>query len=345
MHIGARRVFRLSLIVALSLVVGYGLALDMPFLAPLFGFMLAAAPKPPVGLKGLVGLVLAVMLMLGSGLLMIPVLAQYPATGLMIIFVGLFAASYISLNLGKGPVGALLTMGLTMITMIGQLSYALAEALVNELAICVVIGIVCQWIVYPLFPEDPGPVPEPPKQQPLQSSWLAARSTLIVFPSFLLGLINPMFYAPIIMKSVALGQQVSETHAKDAGLELLGSTFMAGLMAILFWFGLKLFPSLWMFFLWTLFFSMIIVSRLYGVIPSRYPPSYWQNVLVTLLILVGPAVADSANGKDPYKAFAVRMGLFIAVTIYAWLAVVFLEWLKASQDDKKSELKLSQIKQ
>lgn len=342
MHIGARRVFRLSLTTALSLAVGYAMAMSMPFLAPLFGFMLTAAPKPPMGFKGMVGLILAVVVMLGAGVLLIPVLTHFPSTGLMIVFVGLFFASYMSLNMGKGMVGALLTMGLTLITMIGQLSPAFASALVLELALSIAVAVICQWIVYPLFPEDPGPVPEPPKPVPLQSSWLAARSTLIVFPSYLLGLVNPTFYAPIIMKSVALGQQASEVDAKHAGLELLGSTFVAGIMAVLFWFGLKLWPNLWMFFLWTLVFSLFIFSRFYGVVPSRFPPSFWQNVMVTLLILIGPAVADSANGKDPYKAFAVRMGLFIAVTIYAWLAMVFLEWLRQRQLQKKKALQLTQ---
>ena len=70
---------------------------------------------------------------------------------------------------------------------------------------------------------------------------------------------------------------------------------------------------------------MGVAAKLYGVSPSSYPPSFWINVMVTLLILLGPAVADSASGKDVYTAFAVRMGLFIAVTLYAWLAVVLLE--------------------
>jgi hypothetical protein len=48
-----------------------------------------------------------------------------------------------------------------------------------------------------------------------------------------------------------------------------------------------------------------------------------------MLILLGPAVEDSANGKDVYAAFAVRMGLFIAVTLYAWLAVYVLEQLRS----------------
>ena len=47
-----------------------------------------------------------------------------------------------------------------------------------------------------------------------------------------------------------------------------------------------------------------------------------------MLILLGPAVQDSANGKDVYMAFAVRMGLFIVLTLYAWTAISFLEFLR-----------------
>lgn len=342
MHIGAKRVFRVSLTTALSLVAGYALARDIPFLAPVFGFLLTVAPKPPMGPKGLLGLLLVVSIMVGSGLLLIPVLQHYPATGLLLVLVGLFLANYVSLNLGKPPVGMFLVIGLTLVTMVGSLSYAVAVALVLELLIAIAIAVACQWLVYPLFPEDEGTVPEPPKPEPLQSSWLAARATLIVFPSYLLGLTNPTAYTPIIMKSVALGQQANETSAKGAGLELLGSTLYAALLAVLFWFGLKLMPNLWMFFLLTMAFCLFVVSRLYAVIPSRHPATYWQNVLITLFILVGPAVADSANGKDPYAASLVRFGLFVGVTLYAWSALVFLEWLKVRSERRKNAAQAGQ---
>ena len=110
---------------------------------------------------------------------------------------------------------------------------------------------------------------------------------------------------------------------------VLGATFLAGLLAILFWFALKICPSLWMFFLWMLLFGIYFAAKLYGVVASRFPPSFWQDVVVNLLILLGPAVEDSATGKDPYEAFAVRFSLFVAVTLYAWLAIVALEWLRA----------------
>ena len=334
MHIGARRVFRLSITTSLSLAAGYALALDMPFMAPLFGFMLTAAPKPPMGPKALLGLLLVLAIMLSSGLILTPILLNYAATGLLLVALGLFLANYISLNLGKPPVGSLLTMGVTLIAMMGQVSFSLATLVMQELMIAIAVAVVCQWVVYPLLPEENVPPPKPPepnKSQSLQSSWLAARATMTVFPVFLLGLTDPMFYAAIIMKSVALGQQTSETNARNAGWELLGSTFMAGIFAILFWFCLKLTPNLWMFTLWTLAFITWMSAKFYGILPSRFSPSFWQNVIVTLFILVGPAVADSANGKDPYRAFAVRLSLFVGVTLYAWLSLVFLEWLRERQ--------------
>lgn len=335
MHIGARRVFRLSLTVALALAVSYGMANTMAFIAPLFAFMLGAAPKPPMGLKGLVGLMLVLSLILSSGLLLIPLLTYYPMMALMLVLLGLFFANYLSLNLGKGAVGAFLTVGITLISAMGLLGHGIAMMVISALLLNIAIAVICQWVVYPFFPED-NVVPEPPvAPESLQSSWLALRATLIVFPSYLLVLYNPAAYAPIIMKSVALGQQATETDAKHAGRELVGSTCMAGVMAIMFWFCLKLAPNLWMYFLWTLAFSMYFVAKFYAVIESRFSQSFWQNVMVTLFIFIGPAVDDSANGKDPYKASAIRIALFIGVTFYAWMMLVFLEWLRKRQEQKK----------
>jgi len=48
-----------------------------------------------------------------------------------------------------------------------------------------------------------------------------------------------------------------------------------------------------------------------------------------MLILIGPAVEDSANGKDVYAAFFSRIILLILITLYALLAVYFLEYLRS----------------
>jgi hypothetical protein len=89
-----------------------------------------------------------------------------------------------------------------------------------------------------------------------------------------------------------------------------------------------------MFFLWMVLFGLYFSSKLYRLVATRFPSSFWLNVVVTMLILLGSAVEDSADGKDVYKAFAVRMSLFIAVTLYAWAAIHVLEHLRARRQGR-----------
>lgn len=328
--LGARRVFRLSLTVALALACAYGLAMPLPFLAPVFALMLTATPAPPMGVKSLLGLFAVVALTLSVGLFLVPLLTHYPLSALLLVALGLFFSFYVTVNLGKALVGTLLTVGITLISAAGTVSSALAVAVISALIIGIGLAILCQWIVYPFFPEDP-PGDDGGKAAPaaaLPGRWIALRAALIVLPPFLLALTNPSMYLPLIMKSVSLGQQGSEMTARSAGRELIGSTFLAGCFAILFWFALKIAPNLWFFFLWMLLFGLYFSGKIYQMIPTRYPASFWLNVATTMLILIGPAVEDSANGKDVQAAFAVRLGLFIAVTLYAWAAIALLERLR-----------------
>ncbi|MBO9715964.1 MAG: DUF2955 domain-containing protein [Pseudoxanthomonas sp.] len=332
MPLAARRVFRFGTVAALALALAYGLAMPMPFLAPLFALVLCARPAPPPGPKAVIGLVLVMALTLGIGLLLAPVLRYYPVTGVLVIAAGLFAATYLGVGLGNGLVATLLTVGLTMIPAAGLAGHALASTLVQSLLVGMGLAIACQWLVHPLFPEDPvrAARPQPVPADAGQARWIALRTTAIVLPPVLMAFSNPAAYMAIIMKAVMLGQQGSVVGARAAGHELLGSTLLGGVFAIAFWFGLKLWPGLWMFALWMLLFGLYIGAKLYGVIATRLPPSAWLNAGVTMLILIGPAVQDS-NGGDVYDAFIKRFVLFIAVTVYAWLAIVALEWLRARQ--------------
>ncbi len=330
MPVETRRIFRVSLTMALSLAVAYGLALPMPFLAPIFALILTVPPKPPMGPKSLFGLILVLFITQGVGLLLIPLLIHYPLSAVLIVAVGLYFSTYLTVSLGKGMVGTLLTVGFTLIPAAGLYDFYAAVLLIKALATGAGLAVICQWIVYPWLPEDPAVVPpaKPAPESAEASNWTALRVTLIVLPPFLMALSNPAMYLKVIMKSVLLGQQGSAVNVRNAGRELLGSTFLGGYFAILFWFLLDMVTSLWMFFWWMLLFCTYFVSKLYQVITTRFPPSFWQNVAVTMLILLGSAVQDSANGKDVYQAFAVRMSLFIAVTFYAWAAVYLLERLR-----------------
>jgi nitrate reductase gamma subunit len=96
-----------------------------------------------------------------------------------------------------------------------------------------------------------------------------------------------------------------------------------------------------MFLLWMLLLALYLAAKLFSVLATRFPPSFWVNVAITMLILLGSAVQDSANGKDVYQAFAVRMGLFIVVAIYAGLAVSLLERLRDKRRMPKRTLILA----
>lgn len=329
MSIGSRRAFRLSLTVALALVLAYAMASPLPHLAPIFAWLLTMEPKKPLGLKGLLVLVAVTALTTGTGLLMIPLLSDYPATAILVVLIALFFSTYISVSLGQVTVGMLLTIGITLISAVGTVSFAAATAVIEALVLAVVISVICQWLVYPLFPEDPG-TPEPPAEKVgnEHALWISLRTTLIVLPVYLVCLTNPLMYTALILKSVSLGQQSTVVETKAAAKVLLGSTLMGGVLAILFWFALKLNVSLWMFFLWMLLIGIGIAAKIYRLRASKYSVDFWSTALVTMLILLGPAVADSANGKDVYQAFAVRMSLLVAVALYAWMTVLALDQLR-----------------
>ena len=329
-HIQARRVFRLSTVPALTLAIAYAIQLPLPFIAPLFAFMFAAMPGPPMGPKNLFGLLVVVLISLGLGLLLIPLLLHYQFTAILLVAVGLYFSSYLTVNMGKALFGTFLTIGFTLISAAGTVSFSLAMMVIQGLALGIVVAVFCHWMVYPWFPEDPAPAAKKPAETstPDQSNWIALRSTMIVLPVYWLVLTNPTAYMAIVMKAVLLGQQSSMVDAKSAGRELLGSTFLGGIFAVLFWVLLGISTNLWMFFLWMLLFCLYFACKIYQLIATRFPASFWLNVAMTMLIMLGPAVEDSAGGKDVYAAFLGRMTLFIGITFYAWLALYVLEYLR-----------------
>ncbi len=322
-----QRALRLATGTALSLTASFGLGLPIPFMAPVLCLLLLASVNRPLPFKAGLVLALAAMLTTGIGLLLIPVLRYYPISGVLLISVGLFLAFRFGLRGGNTLIMTFLVIGLTMISSAGIAEFDLAAMVIGALVKGLLLAVVVVAFSHGLFPDPPN-APSPPAAPPLPAeevNRVALRATLIVLPAFLLALIDPVGYLPIILKAVGLGQQSSTTNARIAGRELLGSTLLAGLLAILFWSALSLFVHLWMFFLWMLLFGLVLARKLYALSPTRFTPGFWLNTLITLIILLGQSVQDSAAGKDVYTAFAIRMGLFILVTLYACLMVHLLD--------------------
>jgi len=254
-------------------------------------------------------------------------LRHAPLSGVLLVGVGVFLVLRYALKGGNGLLANLLVIGLTMIAAAGTSDFTLALSVVEALAKGMLLAVLGAALAHVLFPEPAGaPVqPSPPLLDSADVSWVALRATLIVMPAFLLALIAPDQFMPLIMKAVSLGQQAGETRARHASRELIGSTLLAGVLAMLVWGALSVFVHLWMFFLWVLLFVLWQACRLYRAVDTKQSPAYWVSCLTTMLILLGQSVQDSAGGQDVYKAFAVRMALFVAVSLYASAMLIWID--------------------
>jgi hypothetical protein len=331
MPIESRRTFRLALTVTVALVLAYGSGMSVPYFAPLLAFILTVKPAPPMPVGKLLMLAVALAVILGIGLWVAPLVEQYAPVGLSLVALGLFVSSRLSLGGDKAAVGTLLAMGLTLISALGVVSLALAQTLVMMLVAAIVIAVVSQWIVYPFFPEsDLNPEVLPAAQdsaEGVSEDTSALRAVVVIMPVYLFLLINPTGHTPVMMKSIMLAQSPSVIEARQAAMELLGATVLGGFLAVLLWFGLKLSPRLDIFALLILWVMIGLGRKLYVSNSTRFSQQFWIDVSVTMFILVGPAVADSAAGKDPYQAFLFRFGMFFLVAVYTWGSMVLLNRL------------------
>ncbi|WP_095136563.1 DUF2955 domain-containing protein [Pseudomonas sp. Irchel s3a10] len=315
----AQRALRLAFGTALCTAASYGFALPLSFLSPVLAVLLLASMPRPLPVKMALILTLVAAFTTSLGLLLVPLLRYYPVCGVLLIGVGLFLVFTYGLRGGNVLIMTFLVIGMTMISAAGFASFELAMAVIGALVKGLLLAVVIVGLSHILFPE-PANSPAPPPAPALPAEdvpRVALRATLIVLPTFLLVLIDPASYLPIILKAVSLGQQSTTTRTHHAGRELLGSTLLGGLLAVLFWCALSLFVHLWMFFLWMLLFGLLVARKLYRMHPTQLTPGFWLNTLITMIILLGQSVEDSAAGKDVYSAFAVRMGLFILVTLYS----------------------------
>ena len=334
MHPADKAVLRLAVGMGLAVLIAYGLGLQLAFVVPALAIPLLCRQGPPIPFaKGVVaGFLVAALLV--AGVLMVPILEHYRVTGLLVTGAVLYALFFSGAR-SPGPLTIFLVIAVTAIPVAGVAEQALGTALAQAIALGVGIGASVSSLSHALFPDAPAQAAAPPAGATAEAAGrTASQATLIVMPVFVLALTNPVLYLMAIMKTVAMSQQAGHTNARTAGRELVGSTVIGALMAAVVWFGLTLWANLWMLMLWVVAASFWAGARLFRIKPSSEPPSYWINALMTMLILLGPAIEDAAVGKDVYKASAVRVSMFIGVALYAWATIWVLETWRASRSSK-----------
>jgi hypothetical protein len=327
MHARDKGVLRLSIGLGLASAIAYGFALPVPFVSCVLAVLVLCKPGPPLPfVKGLIVALLFAGFVL-AGVLMVPVLEHYAFAGVLLTALIVFGLIYAG-QISGSAVTVLLVISFALIPIAGVADQALVSLLSVSLATGFAVGTLVGTISARLFPDPVDPAQAGKKRPPpdrQRARWTALRTVAIVMPVFVLALSNPSAYLAAVMKTVTLGQQASELNARDAGRELIGSTFMGALVALAVWCGLSMWASLWMLVLWLMAAALWTGSGMLRTRRTRFSPSFWSNTLVTALILLGPAIEDSASGKSVLLGAAMRTSLFIGVALYAWATLWLLE--------------------
>lgn len=321
-----KAVLRLAIGLGLAVLVAYGAALPLPYIVCLMAVLVLTKPGPPLPLAKGAAIAAVLAALVSVGVLMVPLLENYALAGVLLTGVILYGLFFAGIRTGN-PLTMVLVVAFTMIPVAGVAEQALVTAIAVTLAVGVALGSLVGGVSHAFFPDPPRPAGKkaPPAIDRETASWTALRGMLVVLPAFVLALTDPSSYLATIMKSAQLGQQAGSTDTRKAGVELVGSTLAAAGIALAVWVGLSLWANLWMLVLWMTGVALWIGARLYRVVPTALPPAFWNNALVTTIILVGPAIEDSANGTAVLQASAVRVGLFVGVSLYAWGMVWALE--------------------
>ena len=326
MHNADRAVLRIGTGIGLATGICYGLALPMPHLGVIMAWVVLCRPGEALGLKkGLAGGLLLLGIM-AAGVLLVPLLTHYALAAVLLVGLLLYLLMQQAMA-GKGAAAMLLIMAITVIPVAGLIEQSLAIALAQMMGLGILIGTLVNRLAHALFPplQVAGAAARPVPLPPEHPERLALRAVAMVLPVWLLALGNPAFYIPAMMKTVTLAQQSTSLNARQAGQELVLSTLMGALLACALWLGLSLWPSLLMLVLMLALMTLWLARRLVRLVAGRFPPSFWSNAWITALILFGPAIEDSATGKDVWLAAAMRCGLYLVVAGYGWLCILLLE--------------------
>lgn len=328
MHPADKAVIRLTVGMGLAVLIAYGLSLPAPFMVCMMTVVFLSKPGPPIPfVKGVV-VALVIWGILASGVLMVPILEHYALTGLLLTAVLLYAVYFMSARSGN-PLAIILVIAFAAIPVAGVADQGLALGLSGAMAVGLGTGIAVSGLSHAFFPDPTGVAAQaaPPSASAAEAQRTALQATVVVMPVFVLALTHPALYFAAIIKAGALGQQAGAIDARSAGRELVGSTLAGAVLALVVWLGLSLSPTLWMLALWIMAATFWVSLRLFGVRASTSPPSFWVNALMTMFILLGPAIEDGAIGKDVAAASATRLALFLAAALYAWAAVwAFERW-------------------
>jgi hypothetical protein len=224
--------------------------------------------------------------------------------------------------------GTFATIGISVSTAVGTVSLDAVLAIVNGVAFGAAIGVLFVWIAHAVIndamandlPAGPQPKPPPaPKPAPGDARRNAFRSLLIVLPVALFFLFSSASaaYIPVMIKVAAMGQQVSNDATRLAGRSLLLSTVIGGVGAIIGWQVLSVAPALSVYAVYVALAALVMGPKIFQGRALRPDAATWSYGLLTMVVILAPAVADSLIGGPANVKFLERLWMFLLATAYA----------------------------
>jgi hypothetical protein len=336
MELAHVRILRLAAGTGLSMWVSQAVAWDLSFIAPVMTMFILALPLPALTLKMGIKFLAAMSLSMYASLLLLPWLLDYPLVGLLLLVLALFRSFYFTARGGSPVLGTFVTVGIALSTAVGSVSVDATLMLISGMLMNASIGIVFVWIAHALVPDSiAGGFPAPPGAKPqdapgpdlAEARWSAYRSLLIVFPIALWFMLSggSTSYVPVMIKVASMGQQATNEGARLAGRSLIVSTIIGGVGAIIGWNVLGIVPELMMYALLIALGALIFGPKIFQGKGMHPDAATWSYGYLTMIVILAPAVMDSASGSSADVAFWSRLLMFALATLYGVAAVYVVD--------------------
>jgi hypothetical protein len=332
------------------------MAWPLSFIAPVFTLFLLGLPMPAPNLKAGIILVVALVAPMLLGMALLPFLTWMRPIAVLLVALILFHLFYFTSASGKAILGSLLTLSISVVLAVGSVNISALPALVMALGFSALSGMAFVWLahaVLPDFPPEAGTAPSRPAKPPTptkkEASQIALRAMLIVFPValFIMFSSSSPSYIAVMIKVSSMGLQSSAEQNKKLGMSLLESTFWGGVGAIIGWQLIAIWPNL-------VFFSLLVALAclVYGrgifQGPGLHPKNQmWSYALLTMVVLLVPAVSDSLGGSNAMSAFWSRLWLFMGIAAYGTAAAAAFDalWLSRPGPEPESNQATGQARQ
>jgi hypothetical protein len=135
-----------------------------------------------------------------------------------------------------------------------------------------------------------------------------------------------------MIKVASMGQQVSREGTNIAGKSLVMSTIIGGVAALVGWYVLRAVPTLSMYTLIVALAALVMGPRIFQGPGMRPDGGTWSYGFLTMLVILAPAVMDSAGGAAAGIKFWERLVMFGLTTLYAVVAVHVFDAFRPMQE-------------